>query len=84
MTNNQPAHEFGKSVLNATIKLLSIAILIKISKIYKSADGNINAPHGGKTAVAAESEQDGGQQLAHWKEVAAPEISITSVKVATK
>jgi hypothetical protein len=60
LTDNQPAHEFGKSVLSATIKLLSITILIKISKIYKSADGNINTPHGGKTAVAAESEEDDG------------------------
>jgi hypothetical protein len=60
LTDNQLAHEFGKGVLSATIKLLSIATLVKTSKIHKSADGNINTPHGGKTAVAAESEEDDG------------------------
>src|SRR5580765_1838207 len=42
--------------LIATIKLLSIATFGKTSKIHKSAGGNINTPHGGKTADAAESE----------------------------
>src|SRR5580765_3401302 len=42
--------------LIATIKLLSIATFGKTSKIHTSAGGNINTPHGGKTADAAESE----------------------------
>jgi hypothetical protein len=71
--------------LIATIKLLSIATFGKTSKIHTSAGGNINTPHGGKTADAAESEtRRWTGQLAHCKAVPAPEIKTKSAKVATK
>jgi hypothetical protein len=59
LTDNQLAHEFGKSVLIATITAVNSNSRQDFENT-KSADGNINTPHGGKTADAAESEGDDG------------------------
>jgi len=83
LTDNQLAHEFGKSSHRDNQTAVN-SISARLRKYINQQTVTLTRRMAEKPPMPPSQKQDGGQQQAHCKAVPAPEIKTKSAKVATK